>query len=220
MKGVLRAIRETGSALLEIILPSRARTSRTKYRNPEDLALTPTPHDVARIHVTTLLDYRSKAAEDTIRSLKYDGSKHAARLCAALLADYLREEIASIHAYSPRQVLLIPVPLHKSRERERGFNQIERVLRELPDEFRNGDISRHETRGLVRIRRTKQQTHLSRAERLENVKDAFRAEENIARGNYAIVIDDVVTTGATLSECARALEAAGAKTSALALSRA
>jgi ComF family protein len=212
-------IRDAGEFLLEIILPSRERVKRTKSRSPEDLELSPEAHELSGIEITTLMNYRSEAAQDTVRALKYDNSSHAARLCAALLADYLREEIASIRALSPRAVVLVPVPLHALRERERGFNQIARVLALLPDEFKDGSVSRIDAVSLKRVRETKQQTHLSKRERSANVRGAFKADD-ACNGIHAIIIDDVATTGATLSACADALRVAGARVSAIALARA
>ena len=219
MKGVFGAIREAADAVLEVILPSRERVRRVRSRTPEDLALTPESHELCGITITTLMNYRSEAAQDSIRALKYDGSRHAAKLCATLLADYLREEIASIKAFSPRPVLILAVPLHKNRERERGFNQIERVLRELPEEFKDGSLSRLSSEALSRTKETKQQTKLSRSERLKNVKNAFTANPS-ADGAHIIIVDDVATTGATLAACAEALEEGGAMVTAIALARA
>lgn len=218
-EGILQAIFDIGDLILEVILPSRERVRRTKSRKPEDLELFPESHELCGITITTLMNYKSDSAQDTVRALKYDGLHHAAKLCAALLADYLREEIASIKSFSPRPILLVPVPLHKNRERERGFNQIARVLEELPEEFKNGMIAQIEPDALTRIKETKQQTHLSRSERLSNVQNAFQAG-SAADGAYVLVIDDVATTGATLASCVEALEEGGASAGAIALARA
>lgn len=99
---------------------------------------------------------------------------------------------------------LVPVPLHPSRRRERGYNQSE-VLANI--------ISRHSKvpmrNWLKRVRRTEQQAHLGAHERLANVKDAFVANAD-AQSKHIALVDDVLTTGATLTECALALRRAGA----------
>jgi len=218
-QGAWNFMLEIADSILEVVLPSRERVRRTKSRSAEDLELKPESHELCGITITTLMNYRSEAAQDTVRALKYDGSRHAAKLCAALLADYLREEIASIKSFSPRPVLLVPVPLHANRERERGFNQIERVLGELPDEFKNDRLSSLSLSALVRTKETAQQTRLTRAERLANVQGAFQANGSCS-GAHVIVIDDVATTGATLAACAETLEEAGASCTAIALARA
>lgn len=204
--------------LIDSIMPPRARTERLRGTH----ALTPALHtgNMDGFSVTTLSPYHAPGMEDAIRALKYDGSARATKLLADALADFLREEIASMHIMSARPVLLVPVPLHRRRARERGFNQIERVLAQLPREFRDGTFARVETRALYRTRATPPQTKLSRAERLRNVRGAFSADPRHARGAHVLLIDDVCTTGATLRESATVLEKAGATVTAIALSRA
>lgn len=208
-------------AMLDAILPLRARSARTKQRSAEDIPLSPTVHELLRVHITTLMDYQNPAVEDLIRSLKYDGSGYGAHLAATLLADYLREEIASHKSFSQKKILLVPVPLHKSRARERGFNQIELVLKALPQEFRDGTLARLAPEVLMRTRATKPQTRLPRSERLSNVAGAFAVkDEPLVRGTHIFLVDDVTTTGATLANAATPLRRAGAEVLLLALARA
>jgi ComF family protein len=102
--------------------------------------------------------------------------------------------------------MIVPVPLHPARERERGFNQAA-LLAEL---FAR-QIAVPLRLALERIRYTKTQTAYDRAERMENLRDAFRLRKNLnVRELHVLLIDDVLTTGSTLSECARVLKEAGA----------
>ena len=143
------------------------------------------------------------------------------RLCADMLSEYLREELSSVRMFSSKPVLLIPVPLHPLRHRERGFNQIESVLNHLPQEFHDGRLSRIESGALVRVRETKPQTHLGRMERMSNVKGAFAVSDHTTvLSAHVILIDDVMTTGATLAEAGRPLANLGVSVSLLALARA
>lgn len=209
------------NVLFDVILPRRERRVRTESRSVEDIPLSPTPHDVLGVRITTLMEYQSTAVEDLIRSLKYDGSTHAARLAANVLADYLREELASSKTFSARKILLVPVPLHKSRARERGWNQIDIVLKALPAEFRDGTLATYVPQALARTRATKPQTRLPRSERLSNVAGAFAlTDETIIRNAHIFLIDDVATTGATLANAATPLRRAGANVTLLALARA
>lgn len=93
------------------------------------------------------------------------------------------------------------VPLHRKREWERGFNQAE-VLAKLIDK-------RKYTSLLIRKHHTSQQAKLLRYERLENVKDVFVIKQNISIPKSVLLVDDVMTTGATLEECAKVLKKAG-----------
>lgn len=221
MKMLLRKILIVCEVIFDTILPLRGRSARTKARSADDIPLCPTVHELLGTRITTLMDYRQSEAQDLIRSLKYDGSRHAAQLAAQLLADYLREEIYSHRSFSQRKVLIIPVPLHSSRARERGFNQIELVLQNLPQEFRDGALSTLLPGALVRIRATEPQTRLQRSLRLSNVAGAFAVfEADFVNKKHIFLIDDVTTTGATLVNAATPLRRAGAEVTLIALARA
>jgi ComF family protein len=102
---------------------------------------------------------------------------------------------------------IVPVPLHKSRLREREFNQAALLARHIAD-----DLNITALEGLLkRHRPTRAQVDLERSDRLENVKGSFCVEpKHDLRGKNILLIDDVLTTGATSSEAASALKAAGA----------
>jgi ComF family protein len=103
---------------------------------------------------------------------------------------------------------LIPVPLHKSRYRERGFNQSE-IVADGISKITGLSVLKNV---LKRKKNTKDQTNLSREQREENVRDAFVVScPEMTKGKNVILVDDVITTGATLSECARMLKQAGAE---------
>jgi ComF family protein len=102
--------------------------------------------------------------------------------------------------------LVIPVPLSRKRLRERGYNQVAMIAMPLA----MGLNVRYAPRQLVRNKETRTQVGLSRAERRENTHNAFQARTGVA-GKTVLVVDDVATTGSTLSACAAALTAAGAK---------
>ncbi|MGZ5538323.1 MAG: phosphoribosyltransferase family protein [Chthoniobacterales bacterium] len=122
------------------------------------------------------------------------------------IADWLAETLDDPRLYGRHFDIIVPVPLHPTRKRERGFNQAE-LLAELLC-ARNGLTMRLV---LERIRYTTTQTMFDRTERMENLRDAFRLRKKMdVRGLRVLLIDDVLTTGSTLSECARVLKRAGA----------
>jgi len=136
---------------------------------------------------------------EALHALKFGGRRALARP----LADLLLEQCG---AGLPADVTaVVPVPLARDRERARGFNQAgliaERVARRLGLPL--------ERRWLARVRATAPQSELAAEERRTNVRGAFRAAPDV-RGRHVLLVDDVLTTGATLSECARAAAAAGA----------
>lgn len=221
MFDLLRVVASHIQSGLDLIVPRPERLVRLSQYTDEALPVTPQEQVLSGAAITTLMSYREKSVEDCIRALKYDSSEEAAQLLADILAEYLREEIASLHTFSERPILLVPVPLHSNRFRERGFNQIALVLERLPAEFKNGDLSVLAFNIIARSRETLPQTRLSREERFENVRGAFvLADPETARVSHTVLIDDVTTTGATLAEAARPLRAIGASVSLLALARA
>jgi ComF family protein len=103
--------------------------------------------------------------------------------------------------------LIIPVPLHRSREKERGYNQ------SLLLAIAIGEVLEVPVRKevLIRKRRTTSQTKLSAEERVRNVSGAFRVPHGKIEGSSILLVDDVLTTGATLNACTEALLKAGVK---------
>jgi len=135
------------------------------------------------------------ALRAVIHALKYDGRRSLAKPIAALM----RQRGADLLAGA---ACAVPVPLHGSRRRRRGFNQADDLARHLGLPL---------VRALVRTRATKTQTELPAAQRHRNVRDGFAATPAAAAlaGGCVVLVDDVSTTGATLEACARALKAAG-----------
>ena len=143
-------------------------------------------------------------ARKRIHQLKFGGKLHWVPALAALLAESVKPGDAV-----NRVDMIVPVPLHQQRLRQRGFNQAGLIAREfgracsIPVRF--GVLIRH--------RATLPQTRLGRRERLDNVRGAFMiARREAVRGRSVLLLDDVFTTGTTLSECAKVLKRAGAQT--------
>jgi ComF family protein len=145
-----------------------------------------------------------------IHRLKYDGKTALARPLGTLLARSLDASSLLMDAFSPEPHkidLVVPIPLHPARLRERGFNQAERIALYLAQE-RDWLL---DSSSLRRVRRTRTQTALRLAERAANVQGAF-AVRDLARfnGKSVLLVDDVLTTTATVKEAARVVRAAGA----------
>ena len=136
--------------------------------------------------------------KEAIHNLKYRGLKAAAPELAELLADYLEEHPM------PGDVLT-PVPLHARRLRSRGYNQSALLAKELSKKL-GLDMDQSL---LIRAKNNPPQVSASREERRENVQGSFRCD-GPADGRSVILVDDVATTGSTLSACAAVLKAAGA----------
>ncbi len=133
---------------------------------------------------------------------KYNGDLATARTLGALLADaLLSKQMGHVD-------VILPIPLSPKRQAERGYNQAAEIARVVAKA-----LQRPLAADLMRTRETQKQADLSLKARLKNVRDAFSALslERPLESKCVLLIDDVMTTGATLNEAAKALKAAGAK---------
>jgi ComF family protein len=161
------------------------------------------PYDKAR----SALIYHANAPR-AIKLFKYHGLFTLRPAFSALLYPLLLEFIDT--------ELIVPVPLHKSRLRHRGFNQ-SLILAKIVAKRLNKKL---DYTTLKRTRLTKPQTELKGEERRRNVRGAFELKDNaLVKGKRVLLVDDVYTTGATITECARVLKRANAEVSVLTLAR-
>jgi ComF family protein len=139
-----------------------------------------------------------------IHRFKFNKRKVLADPLGILMVKYLSQnpalEIKKIDS-------IVPVPLHKKRLRQRGFNQAELLARVVSRYFEKPVLPL-----LERTRNTKAQFDLPRAERFKNINQAFAVSDHQAVFNRRLLlVDDIYTTGSTLAECSKALRAAGAR---------
>jgi ComF family protein len=136
---------------------------------------------------------------EAIHKLKYDGDVG--------LGDYFAEKLISILIdHNWEFDLVVPVPLSKKRQAERGYNQSALISGNIAHFFN----VQHSTSTLVRIKDTDTQFSLAAADRISNVKDAFSGNPAKLKGKRVLLVDDIITTGATLLNCQKAIINAGA----------
>ena len=145
---------------------------------------------------------------ELIHLLKYQGVKPAASVLGRMLAEVI-EGLAS--SFDPALPVIVPVPLHPSKLRDRGFNQSEMIARAALKVLADGKQYAILPELLRRTRPTVSQIGLTRHQRQENMRGAFllTVPQEIA-GREVLLVDDVLTTGTTASECARVLKRGGA----------
>lgn len=132
-----------------------------------------------------------------IHVLKYNRQLRVGIYLGKIIANQLNQKLTDW-----KIELIIPIPLHRLKKAERGYNQSEFIAKGLSIESKI-PIS---TKTVQRKKFTETQTHLSALERQQNVRDAFRVnKQKLIEGKTILLVDDVITTGSTISECAKVL---------------
>lgn len=165
------------------------------------------PLEIERVHSVFLFQGPVRSA---VHRLKYRNGRALAEPLGELMADWWVEQRISVD-------VIVPVPLHPRRLRERGYNQAGLLARALG---RRLDVPVWET-AIERVRHTRSQMRLDAAARQSNVQGAFHCSDERVGERRVLLVDDVCTTGATLDACAEALyRTGGAWVQALTLARA
>lgn len=153
-------------------------------------------------NVWAVFDYHDPRVTKLVQRMKYQGEWALAGFCADLMVRVLLSEsrVCLDDAATATRTILVPVPLHDTRMAERGYNQSEKLARELGKRLGAPVLDL-----LRRTRPTSQQTRLTRTERIRNMHDAFERQNHSAYKSHVILVDDVVTTGSTLASCRAAL---------------
>lgn len=138
--------------------------------------------------------------QNALHRLKYRKDVGLGQALAGPLIELLADQVWGVD-------LVVPIPLGRARLAERGYNQVSLLAVPLALAHRLA----YRPGALTRVRETRSQVGLSSVERRANVKGAFRAADELVVGRKVLLVDDVMTTGATLEEAARALRRAGAQ---------
>jgi len=205
---------------LDFLFPPRVDERALRDISNDDFLALVVPQIVpeTRPGAVMLLPYSDSRVRTAIHEAKYRGNKRAFELLALALAEYLRD--ADDVGYRKSHTYIVPVPLGKERRKERGYNQVEEIvrctLRILSAEGEHAFVL--EPNLLIRTHETISQVSLPREKREENMRGAFTASLKLRSASTAeisqhtyVVIDDVITTGATLQSAIDALKEAGAE---------
>ena len=148
---------------------------------------------------------------ELLQALKFSGLR---RLPGSLLGEWLAPAIGQLEPDAAADLVVLPVPLFRNRERRRGFNQSELLARAALRHLQR--LRPHwkldlQADTLSRVRDTRPQFALGATQRETNLKGAFRVERpDVVRGREVLLIDDILTSGATANACSRVLLRAGA----------
>ncbi len=209
MSPLLNQIKRVSETLLDLVYPPRcAHCGRVDWRwcptcaaalhtFPLDLTRRTIPH----IDASAATGRHSGLLQHAVHALKYNGAIDVALPLGARMA-------AAVSACGWQCDRIVAVPLARSRLRERGYNQCQ-VIGSCMAEIIQKPIAPPES--LVRLRETPTQLGRDHAGRRANVRAAFQADAKHVSGAVILLLDDVMTSGATLQECALSLRAAGAR---------
>jgi len=146
---------------------------------------------------------------DAVREAVLDFKFHNATHLAHDLAEFAEAAVRSRLDFAQIDVVM-PVPIHPARLRERGYNQSALVAERLAENLGR----RHDGKSLARVVDTEHQTRVNSSQRRQNLRHAFAVRpgrEGCVRGRTILLVDDVMTTGSTLNECAKPLVKCGAR---------
>lgn len=196
--------------LLDLLLPPSHESRLARLLSEEELAhlLNARTHPSFR-WIVALFPYSNKKIRSLVRAIKYRAERAPLPLVGRIIAEEITETLADKQLMDGwKEILLIPVPNSKTRKRERGYNQTERISEAVLPYL--GDAVRYEKHALKRNERPSQ-VHVPRPLRTKNTQNAFFIEnQKLVEQKHIILIDDVVETGATLFDARRALLKAGA----------
>jgi len=155
----------------------------------------------------SVTEYASPLAQNLIHGLKYKYWSDLAPTLAEVVDGRLRTSIDWFEANNSNTVL-VPIPLHRTRHKQRGFNQAERLAQALSELWAIPCLD-----ALIRLKKTKAQARLADAQRNDNVRNAFGLKTGIdISAKSVIIVDDVFTIGATLESAAAVCRSAGCQT--------
>lgn len=170
------------------------------------------------IPARAIFSYHHPLCRQAIWEIKFRGNQKLIQGFSSLLYEFILEEISEIQTFKNySEIILIPIPTSAKRRRERGFNQCELIVNELIKEDKRRNQNNFTTNHKLLIKNTytnKQSRTHGRSARLNNVINTMHVDNRFITENQKILyilIDDVITTGATITEAVRVLKQAGAK---------
>ncbi|HEV7702072.1 MAG TPA: phosphoribosyltransferase family protein [Candidatus Paceibacterota bacterium] len=204
------------NTILDIIFPVYCVScgGRGSYFCLECLSGCPLAEREGQTWIFPLFDYKYPPIKKSLSLFKYKNKKKLSSTFAEMLYGKILEELSDLSVMENfRDAILIPIPLSAKRYRERGYNQAELICRELI-KLDNDQNFKLQTGILVKPKETGHQARIkNRSERLKNIISSFTIKdgtENLIKNKNIILIDDILTTGATLAEARKILKQSGA----------
>ncbi len=206
-------IKEFFEYILSILLPKDKNVLEIEKISEEDIFKNTTRANILNDqNVKAIFKYKNKIIKKAIWEIKYNKNKIIIKKFGKILYDFIIEELSDEILFSNFQnPLLIPVPISKNNLRDRGYNQCEEIIKEIKQNDTQ-NIFEISFDSLKKMKETPHQSKLNnKTKRLNNLKNCFFANSEQVKNRNIILIDDVITTGATMSENRRELKKSGAK---------
>jgi predicted amidophosphoribosyltransferase len=193
--------------LLQLLFPPRAdeKIVEALGENTLHCLVTPRVLPITTPATTALLPFHNETVRACIHEAKYHHNKKARSQLASVLAEDL---YGSEYIGTP---VLVPIPMSAARARKRGGNHLDHIIAYVLSAHEQTLSVNFQPATLMRACERPPQVGLTRSERLENMRDAFTASTPLDPSRTYIIVDDVITTGATLQAAINALMAAGAR---------
>lgn len=203
-------LRKIFELLLSIILPKESNVLEIENLDIEYISNLPKAKELDG-NIKALFKYKDKIVKQAIWEIKYKKNQKILEKFTKVFYDYILEELSDERLFNNfDSPIIIPIPTSKETLKERGYNQCELIVKELV-KIDGGKNFSADFKALRKIKETKHQSKTkNKIQRLKNLEGCFEANKTIKERNI-ILIDDVVTTGATMKEAARALKKSGAK---------
>ncbi len=207
---MLNSIKNLFGSILDTILPPRDDFTLVKSLDMKTLSALPRPSVPAQ-WVTALFPYKDNRIRAVIWELKYKENTKPLEIIGQMLYEEIFALVSDIILFDQdAQFLLIPIPMTTASRRERGYNQSERIAKAVLEHDLE-HILLYAPQWFEKVKETtKQSRSTSREERISNLAGCFSADRRVD-GKYIILIDDVTTTGSTLSEARSTLLSSGAR---------
>ncbi len=198
--------------ILSLILPKGEEIQGIEDMSEEEIALKIPLAGELDGKYKAIFQYKNNFARKAIWEIKYRANKKITGKFSKLLYEFIIESISDDMAFSNfNSPLIIPVPGSRNSFKIKGFNQSELIVREIA-KLDTGKIFDFSFDSLRKIKETENQSKVkNRERRLKNLIGCFEADTQKVYGRSVIVIDDVITTGATMREISKTLRDAGAK---------
>lgn len=208
---MLKSVKDLITSLVDFFLPPRSNFEIVKKLTESEILNFPKPKPVENLAwVHPLFTYKDKRVKAIIWELKYKNNTKSLDVIGKTFFDEILDKISDISLFDANaEFVLIPIPISSSKRSERGYNQSEYICRAIIENDTNHTLL-YAPQWLSKVKDTPSQSHSeSKEERIKNLVGNFEANENVS-GKYVILVDDVVTTGSTLSEARKEILSKGA----------